>query len=73
MPRRACGTAHADHVTLIARANQKDQPLTTAVIARRTKPDVAIRIPCNAKHCPSPIGAERERIATGLSALAMTW
>ena len=34
MPRRACGTAHADHVTLIARANQKDQPPPTTVIAR---------------------------------------
>ena len=33
--------------------------------------DVAIRVPCNAQHCPSPKGTERERIATAFG-LAMT-
>ena len=46
--------------------------LKECVIARRAKPDVAIRIPCDAKHRPVPMGPERERIATGF-ALAMTW
>ena len=32
---------------------------------------LAIRIPCDAKHRPVPMGPERERIATGF-ALAMT-
>ena len=37
------------------------------VIARRAKPDVAIRIPSGAKHRPSPDGrTERKRIATSL-------
>ena len=45
---------------------------TTAVIARPKA--VAIRIPCGAKHRPSPSGTERERIATsGYALLAMTW
>ena len=30
------------------------------VIARRAKPDVAIRIPSNALHCPSPSGGRKE-------------
>ena len=34
LPRRACGTAHADHVTIIVRANKKDQPPSITVIAK---------------------------------------
>ena len=30
------------------------------VIARRAKPDVAIRVPCGAKHRPSPRGGRKE-------------
>ena len=43
-----------------------------SVIARRAKPDVAIRFPCGAKHRPAPEGPERERIATALTGFAMT-
>ena len=38
--------------------NQKDQLPITAVIARRAKPDAAIRILCGAKHRPVPPGPE---------------
>ena len=50
-----------------------DHPPSPSVIARADRP-VAIRIPCGAKHRPSPLrGAERERIATsGFALLAMT-
>ena len=53
----------ADAAT-IERENQKDQVSATTVIARRAKPDVAIRIPRGAKHRPVPLGPEGERIAT---------
>ena len=45
LPRRACGTAHADHVTLIARANKMDQPLPTTVIARGKAPWQSVLFP----------------------------
>ena len=45
---------------------QKDQLPSYHVIARRAKPDVAIRILSGAKHRPSPMGTERERIDTSL-------
>ena len=45
---------------------QKDQLPSYHVIARRAKPDAAIRILSGAKHRPSPMGTERERIATSL-------
>ena len=59
---------------MTARLNQKDQPPTTTVIAKPVRA-VAIRIPCDAVHRPSPLrGTERERIATsGFALLAMTW
>ena len=44
------------------------------VIARRAKPDVAIRIPSDEKHRPSPMGTEKRtdcHVACRL--LAMTW
>ncbi len=49
---------------MIAQPNQKHQLPITYVIARRATPDVAIRIPCDAKHHLLPSGAERKRIAT---------
>ena len=46
-------------------AIQKDQPPTTAVIARPQA--VAIRIPCDAKHRPAPAGAGKRTDCHGLS------
>ena len=47
--------------------NQKDQLPNYHVIARRAKPDVAISLTM------VPVGRIYREIATGLTALAMTW
>ena len=61
------------HAAMTTRVNQKDQP-PVYLCHCEERSDVAIRIPCGAKHRPTPSGSERERIATsGFALLAMTW
>ena len=67
----ACGIAHADHASMIATLKKKDQLPSYHVIARRAKPDVAIRffpVP------PGPGGACAAGVADchGPMGLAMT-
>ena len=45
---------------MTARLNQKDQPPTTTVIAKPVRA-VAIRIPCDAVHRPSPPQGDGKR------------